>query len=143
MKSQNCLSIVAQRENIIAKACSDLASDLRKIDPATYVLFFHTTNMPEIFAWINETFERHFPGNEMSFACTGQYLSNWHEPPVIAVDMEFEIPEVFAFFRLYFAEKGVAVELHHISFEDISREPSQNTRLLERSLEKSRHNAGL
>lgn len=138
MKSRNCTSILEEREQILALACSELAADLRKLDPATYVLFFQTTNMPDVFEWINKIFLKHFPGNEMSFACTGQYMGGWQEPPTVSVDIEFEIPGVFAFFRLFFAEKGVAAELHHISFTDTSCDPVSNTRLLETGLREAR-----
>ena len=109
MSNQKSLSVVQQRENILAVACSSLAQDLRKIAPADYVLFFSTNKMPELFDQICGLFEQHFPSGNMSFACTGGYFNSWVEPPVVGLDVEFETPDVFAFFRLYFAEKGVAV----------------------------------
>lgn len=138
MNMRKCASVVEQREQIIASACAALAKDLRKVDPSTYVLFFQTTNMPDVFEWINDTVDRHFPSGAMAFACTGDCMTAWDEPPVSAIDVEFEVPEVSAFFRLYFAAKGAAVELHHIAFDDPSDDPSSNTQRLAHCLEVAR-----
>ena len=119
-----------QREQVIAMACTDLANDLRQIDPLTYVLFFNTTNMPEVFDRISGIFEKHFPSNKMFFACTGECYGGWAQKPMVAFDIEFDVPELFVFFRLFIAEKEIAVELHHITFHDTGCGSTANTNQL-------------
>ena len=135
MNPVNQSRVVEQRECIIASACSGLAKDLRVIDPVTYALFFNTGNMSAIYQTVTEFVEQHFAPGTMSFSCTGECVVGWEEPPVVSIDLEFEVDALFAFFRLYLSQKGVAVSLHHISFNESTGDSQSNTRLLEKQLD--------
>ncbi len=131
------LRIVEQRELVIATACSNLATELRSLEPTTYALFFNTGNMSAIYEAITEMIGRHFAPGTMNFSCTGECIVNWDEPPVISIDLEFEKGDIFAFFRLFFGSRGTAASLHHISFGENAGDPETNTRLLEKHMDQA------
>ncbi|MEM7069149.1 MAG: hypothetical protein AAF478_09715 [Pseudomonadota bacterium] len=128
------ISVVQQRENIIASACKQLAEDLKSIPPLAYAFFFNIGDMPVVFEQINTLIEQRFKGGTMSFPCTGECELNWEQLPIVSIDLEFADPEVSVFFRLSFADNGLAVNLHHISFPESAGDPALNTSLLEKHL---------
>ena len=129
--------IVEQRELVLANACADLVKELKLIEPTTYALFFNTGNMSAIYQTITGIIENHFASGTMNFACTGECIIPWEETPVVSIDLEFEKDEIFAFFRLFFGNKGTAVNLHHVSFGEQSGSPEENTRMLEKRLDQA------
>ena len=127
-------SITAQREDILCRACHNLASELKLIEPTAFALFFQHGQMPEIYNLVSASLNRHFITNTISFACTGDTLITWNNPARVAIDLEFETGNIFVFFRLVVGSKEPSVELHHISFMDSSGDPEKNTKLLQSTL---------
>ena len=126
--------IANSREAILATACSNLARDLREIDPADYYLFFRYGELPDIYDRVNAMLDRHFANGTFSFACTGDANINWDEIPAAAIDLEFFSKGIFVYFRLFVTDDQPRVEIHHIVFQESAGNPSENTSSLEQTL---------
>ncbi|MEM9277736.1 MAG: hypothetical protein AAGA76_04120 [Pseudomonadota bacterium] len=87
-----------------------------------------------MFKHIDALVEKHFPGGKIMFSYTGECRVDWLQIPVAAIDLELVANNVFAFFRLFFANGEALVELHHISFTDMCSDPEENSRLLQEEL---------
>ncbi len=132
------ISVTRQRELALREACHDLSNDLRKIEPASYFLFFELGELPAVYEQVNLYLDQHFPKGKLAFACTGQTSIGWTESPQVAVDLEFSGEDILAFFRLVIGSKEHDVELHHISFQQSVGDPHHNTIALSKALERAR-----
>lgn len=129
------LNTTQQRECALNNACLEMAADLQRIDPTVYLMFLEFGQMPEICFEINNIVDRHFGAGAMSFACTGEGVISWSGECRVGIDLEFLTEHLFAFFRLFIGSEPPRVELHHISFNDSSGDPANNTRKLIHELE--------
>ncbi|MBO6814735.1 MAG: hypothetical protein JJ891_07730 [Rhizobiaceae bacterium] len=138
MMASTQLAITAHRENVLYDACEELAVDLMSIDPALFSSFFQYGEARFVYDNVNKLLDKHFCTGSLSFACTGDTLVSWNEPPVVAVDLEFVRDGIFAFFRLVLTGKTPVVELHHITFQESRGDPEENTAELEKSIRAAR-----
>ena len=127
--------IVLTREMIIEKACEQLVTDLKTIEPLSYAQLFSHGDNGVLFQHVVRLIEKRFPHGNLIFSCTGQCIVKWSEAPVVAIDLELVATRVFAFFRLFFGGATTVVELHHISFENPDNNPEENTQLLTKELQ--------
>ena len=120
MMQQLPSNVLAGRENIIRVACENLASELRNLSPVEFARFFQFGDGQAAYGKICEIVERNFPSGKMMFCCSGNVSVDWNSLPIVALDLEFSDPPVFAFFRLVLKGRANNVELHLISFEQDS-----------------------
>lgn len=120
---------------MICSAMSDFAHELRQLDPLDFAMFCRGVNLPSVFEKINAMLGAKFASPQISFACTGDVVVDWESVPAVGLDFEFACDELFAFFRLWLKDGKNAVELHHLSFQDIQCSPEQNTLRLRQFLQ--------
>ena len=138
MAKQETLNTISQREKVLKDACGALGNDLRSIDPTFFDVFLRLGQLPGVYDEVMAILERHFRRDAMNFACTGDSIVGWDRPPVIALDFEFMYEGIFAFFRLFIKDDGSDIELHHISFDNSSGAPEQNTAKLHEAIHEVR-----
>ena len=130
MAKQKVINTITQREEVLKNACRKLCTELRTIEPTCFDVFLKLGQLPGVYDEVMAILERHFRRGSMNFACTGDSHITWDKSPVVALDLEFMHDGIFAFFRLFIKDVGSEIELHHISFDNSSGAPEQNTRHL-------------
>ncbi len=127
MAKQMITNTINQREEVLKIACQQLSDDLKTIEPTFFDVFLKLGQLPGVYDVVMAILERHFERNSMNFACTGDSHVSWDKSPIVALDLEFMHDGIFAFFRLFIKDAGSEIELHHISFDNSSGAPEQNT----------------
>src|SRR5579871_2237502 len=88
------------REQIIADALVDVASELRLTDPAELMLMIGHDHAANIADLVNSSTELFFKSGTLRYALSASFRAPWDATPVIEIDLEFRHAAVCAFFRL-------------------------------------------
>ena len=88
------------REQIIADALVDVASELRLTDAAELMLMIRNDHAANIADLVNSSTELFFKSGTLRYALSASFKAPWDATPVVAIDMEFRHAVVCAFFRL-------------------------------------------
>ncbi|HVY43144.1 MAG TPA: hypothetical protein VG966_08920 [Hyphomicrobiaceae bacterium] len=119
-----------ERERALAYGLREVASELRLIDAVDLVTFIRTEQFGNIRNLVISSTELFFKPGTVSFGLSGDVDLTWGATPSIALDMEFHHMRVNVYFRLLLHALHAAVEINHISFEDGSPDPDENTQRL-------------
>lgn len=119
-----------EREKALADGLRDVASELRLIDAVDLVTFIRTEQFGNIKTLVNASTELFFKPGTISFGSSGDVFLRWGGAPSIALDMEFHHMRINVYFRLLLMALCAGIEIHHISFENSSPDPDENTRRL-------------
>jgi len=106
------------REEIIADALVDVASELRLTDPAelmSMILNDHAANIADL---VNSSTELFFKSGTLRYALSANFTAPWDATPIVEIDMEFRHAAVCAFFRLKIGQRRAGVEITDILFDE-------------------------
>jgi hypothetical protein len=107
-----------EREQIIADALVDVASELRLTDAAELILMIRNDHAANIADLVNSSTELFFKSGTLRYALSASFRAPWDATPVVAIDMEFRHAMVSAFFRLTIGQRRAGVEIIEILFDE-------------------------
>jgi hypothetical protein len=106
------------REQIIADALVDFASELRLTDAAELMSMIRNDHAANIADLVNSSTELFFKSGTMRYALSASFKAPWDATPTVEIDMEFRHSTVCAFFRLTIGQRRAGVEIIDILFEE-------------------------
>lgn len=107
-----------EREQIIADALVDVASELRLTDAAELILMIRNDRAANIADLVNSSTELFFKSGTLRYALSASFSAPWDATPIVAIDMEFRYAMVSAFFRLTIGQRRAGVEIIDILFDE-------------------------
>ena len=99
------------RDEIIAAAMVDVATELRLTDPSELIHLIRGEQAANIADLVNSSGELFFRNGALRYALTAGCDVQWDSTPVVRLDMEFHYAAVSAFFRLMIGRKRAAVDV--------------------------------
>ena len=124
-------------ERIIAKHVRPVARDLRLIELDHLVRHLTGARMDNLESLVEASCELYFRSGTLRFSRLADLQISWDMPPTVTVVMTFSARDVTAAFLLHIAANDAAVELQYSSFPP-ALTPTQQSRLLERSLRRAK-----
>ncbi len=109
---------IVEREQIIADALVDVASELRLTDAAELILMIRNDHAANIADLVNSSTELFFKRGTLRYALSASFSAPWEATPVVEIDMEFRHAAVCAFFRLTIGQRRAGVEIIDILFDE-------------------------
>jgi hypothetical protein len=106
------------REQIIAEALVDVASELRLTDAAELMSMIRNDHAATIADLVNSSTELLFKSGTLRYALSASFKAPWDATPTVEIDMEFRHAAVCAFFRLKIGRRRAGVEIIDILFEE-------------------------
>jgi hypothetical protein len=126
------------RERALADCLSEVAAELRLIEPADFVAFIRTEQFANIRTLVNSSTEMFFKPGTIRFGASADVYLGWGRPPSVMLDMEFHHRKIDVYFRLLLESLSAGVEINYISFGTGSNDPDENTRQLRFAVEDAR-----
>ena len=118
------------REQIIADALVDVASELRLTDAAELVTLIRNDHAANIADLVNSSSALFFKSGTLRYALSASVTAPWDGTPVVAFDLEFRHARVCAFFRLTIAHRLAGIEIMDVLFDEKGlNEPAKAQRL--------------
>lgn len=118
------------REKALAEGIKEIAAELRLIDVADFIAYIRTEQFANIEDLVNSSAELFFKDGTLSFGWSANLDVKWGCPPTILLDMEFRHMAVSVFFNLMLRSMNGGVDIQHISFENASGDPDEDTKRL-------------
>ncbi len=106
------------REQVIADALVDVASELRLTDPAELMLMIRHDHAANIADLVNSSTELFFKSGTLRYALSASFRAPWDATPVVEIDLEFRHAAVCAFFRLKIGQRSAGVEIIDVLFDE-------------------------
>ena len=100
-----------RRDQIIASAMVDVATELRLPAPSELIHLIRGEQAANIADLVNSSGELFFRGGALRYALTAGCDVQWDTTPVVRLDMEFHHDAVSAFFKLTIGRKRAGVEV--------------------------------
>ena len=100
-----------RRDQIIAAAMVDVATELRLTDPSELIVMIRGEQAANIADLVNSSGELFFRGGALRYALSAGCDVQWDTTPVVRLDMEFHYAVVSAFFKLTIGRKRAGVEV--------------------------------
>ena len=126
------------REQIVADALVDVASELRMTDAAELMLMIRDDQAANIADLVNSSTELFFESGTLRYALSARFKAPWDATPVIEIDMEFRHAAVCAFFRLKIGQRRAGVEILDILFDEQGLDDLAKTERLSAALASAR-----
>jgi hypothetical protein len=131
------------REQIIADALVDVASELRLTDAAELILMIQNDHAANIADLVNSSTELFFKNGTLRYALSANFKAPWDATPIVEIDMEFRYATVCAFFRLKIGQRHAGVEIIDILFDEQELDDFAKAERLFAALESARFGAPL
>ena len=106
------------REQIIADALVDVASELRLTDADELMSMIRNDHAANIADLVNSSTELFFKSGTLRYALSASFKAPWDATPTVEIDLEFRHAAVCAFFRLKIGQRRSGVEIIDILFEE-------------------------
>ena len=106
------------REQIIADALVDVASELRLTDASELISMIRSDQAANIADLVNSSTELFFKSGTLRYALSAHFKAPWDATPTVEIDMEFRHAAVCAFFRLKIGQRRAGVEIIDILFDE-------------------------
>ncbi len=132
-----------EREQIIADALVDFASELRLTDVAEFIQMIHSDHAANIADLVDSSSELFFKSGTLRYALSASFMAPWDATPVVALDLEFRHATVCAFFSLTIGRRRAAVEIIDILFDEQGLDDREKAEHLRAALEGARLNGGV
>ena len=100
-----------RRDQIIAAAMVDVATELRLTDPSELIVMIRGEQAANIADLVNSSGELFFRGGALRDALSSRCDVQWDTTPVVRLDMEFHYAAVSAFFKLTIGRKRAGIEV--------------------------------
>jgi hypothetical protein len=107
-----------EREQIIADALVDFASELRLTDAGELMSMIQNEHAANLADLVNSSTELFFKSGTLRYALSASFKAPWDATPSVVIDMEFRHAAVCAFFRLTIGQRRAGVEILDILFEE-------------------------
>ena len=127
-----------EREQIIADALVDFASELRLTDAAELMSMIRNDHAANIADLVNSSTELFFKSGTLRYALSASFKAPWDATPTVEIDMEFRHDAVCAFFRLTIGQRRAGVEIIDILFEERGLDDFAKAERLSDALESAR-----
>jgi hypothetical protein len=128
-----------QREKIVADAIIPVASELRLLDAADLISLLRFEYYGNLSDLVASAAELYFHPGTINFGLGGNYRLEWDGKPEVVLDLEIKPQGVTIYAQLTLADDHAGIEINHISFQNASDDPDENTALLERGLQQARY----
>jgi hypothetical protein len=126
------------REQIIADALVDVASELRLTDAAELLSMIRNDHAANIADLVNSSTELFFKSGTLRYALSASFKAPWDATPTVEIDMEFRHAAVCAFFRLKIGQHRAGVEIIDILFEEAGLDDLAKAERLSAAIESAR-----
>lgn len=126
------------REKIVAQALGPVATELRLLDAGDLISLVRFECYSSLADLVSSAAELYFHPGTVSFGAGGEYRLEWGGPPEITLDLEIRPRDITIYVRLTLTDQQASIEIDHISFQDPSENPDDNTAFLSRSLQDAR-----
>jgi hypothetical protein len=126
------------REQIIADALADFASELRLTDAAELMSMIRNDHAANIADLVNSSTELFFKSGTLRYALSASFKAPWDATPTVEIDMEFRHATVCAFFRLTIGQRRAGVKIIDILFEEQGLDDFAKAERLSAALESAR-----
>ncbi len=127
-----------EREQIIADALVDFASELRLTDAAELMSMIRNDHAANLADLVNSSTELFFKSGTLRYALSASFKAPWDATPTVEIDMEFRHAAVCAFFRLTIGQRRAGVEIQDILFEEKRLDEFAKAQRLSYALETAR-----
>ncbi|MBO3758382.1 hypothetical protein J5J10_15120 [Ciceribacter sp. L1K23] len=127
-----------EREKIVARAISPVASELRLLDAADLIALLRFEFYSSLSDLVASAAELYFHPGTVIFGAGGEYRLDWGEMPEVSLDLEIRPKDVTIYAKLSLGDRQAGLEINHIAFEKPSADPHENTAFLAQALEESR-----
>ncbi len=125
----------AEREEIVAKALSPVATELRLLDAGDLISLLRLECYSSLADLVSSAAELYFHPGTVSFGAGGEYKLEWGGKPEVVLDLEIKPRGVSVYARLTLADQIAGVEIDHIAFHEPSDDPDENTAFLAQTLQ--------
>jgi hypothetical protein len=126
------------REQIIADALVDVASELRLTDADELMSMIRNDHAANIADLVNSSTELFFKSGTLRYALSASFKAPWDATPTVEIDLEFRHAAVCAFFRLKIGQRRAGVEIIDILFEEQGLDDFAKAERLSAALESAR-----
>jgi hypothetical protein len=126
------------REQIIADALVDFASELRLTDAAELMSMIRNDHSANIADLVNSSTELFFKNGTLRYALSANFKAPWDATPTVEIDLEFRHASVCAFFRLTIGQRSAGVEIIDVLFEERGLDDLAKGERLSAALESAR-----
>ena len=127
-----------EREKILAQAISPVATELRMLDAADLISLLRFECYGSIADLVSSAAELYYHPGTINFGAGGEYKLEWEGAPEIVLDLELKPKGATVYARLTLANEHAAIEINHVSFQNPSENPDENTEFLRQSLTAAR-----
>jgi hypothetical protein len=107
-----------EREQIIADALVDFASELRLTDAGELMSMIRSDHAANLADLVNSSTELFFKSGTLRYALSASLRAPWDATPTVELDLEFRHAAVCAFFRLTIGHRRAGVEILDILFDE-------------------------
>src|ERR1700719_2714019 len=107
-----------EREQIIADALVDFASELRLTDAGELMSMIQNDHAENLADLVNSSTELFFKSGTLRYALSASFKAPWDAAPTVEIDMEFRHAAACAFFRLTIRQRRAGVGIQDILFEE-------------------------
>jgi hypothetical protein len=125
-----------EREEILAKAISPLAAELRLLDAADLISLLHFEYHSTIADLVESAAELYFHPGTVRFGVGGDFELDWDTYPSVTLDLEISPPGITIYSRLKLERDTASISINYINFQSPSSDPRENTAILADSLNK-------
>ncbi|OCP20733.1 MULTISPECIES: hypothetical protein [unclassified Ensifer] len=122
------------REQIVAEAIRPVATELRLIDAADFIALLRFESYASLADLVESAAELYFLPGTVNFGLGGNYNLDWDSEPEIVLDLELKPRGVTIYVRLSLGNDTAGIEISHITFQNPSADPDENTAFLAKSL---------
>ncbi|AHK43399.1 MULTISPECIES: hypothetical protein [Ensifer] len=123
-----------RREQIVAEAIRPVATELRLIDAADFIALLRFESYASLADLVESAAELYFLPGTVNFGLGGNYNLDWDSEPEIVLDLELKPRGVTIYVRLSLGNDTAGIEISHITFQNPSADPDENTAFLAKSL---------
>ena len=127
-----------EREQIVAKAISPVASELRLLDASDLISLLRFECNGNLADLVASAAELYFHPGTVNYGAGGDYKLEWNSVPEVTLDLEIKPKGVTVYARLTLAADHASLEINHIAFSEPAADPNANTAFLARSLEEAK-----
>lgn len=124
-----------QREIIVAEAIGPIATELRLLDPADLISLLRFERYGNIADLVSSAAELYYHPGTINFGAGGEYTLEWEGVPTVVLDLELKPPGATVYAQLSLAAEYAGIEINHISFQDPSENPDENTDYLRQTFQ--------
>lgn len=123
-----------KREAILAEAISPVAAELRLLDAADLISLLKFECYGNLVDLVASAAELYFLPGTVNFGLGGDFKLDWDSHPVITLDLEIKPRGVTVYAQLILEADHAGVSINHITFQNPSEDPEENTTFLVESL---------